>query len=844
VEAEMGMPFAGLHELLLLHLDAREQIAEHHARAIGVALGLEPGEPQAPFALAVALLSLLSAVADESPAGVLVVVDDAQWLDDGSLDALLFAGRRLGAAGVVLLIAARPLPDRGLLQHGFPHLALDQLDAGDAEALVRAAAPDGLAAEPMDRLLAASDGNPLALVELASHLSPEQATGADALPDLLLPSDAIDGAFRAELDRVDPAMADALAVAAADERATRGELIAALQRLGVDPAALEAAEAARLVVAEGQRLTFRHPLLRSVAYHRAGGVRQRAAHAALAEVCEGEVRRARHLAAAADHPDESVAALVEQQAQAAVSRGALDAGALSYLRAAELTPDVTTRARRIAAAAQLYADLGQPERVGKLVDDVRTDAIEDLSVSVTLRSLRAAVTMRSGKLDEGYAQLLALVDELAPVDRAKASELLVMAGLRDRIIGNYEQMRSIAERARELAGDEHPVHRAFADVMLTIVLANTGDMPAADAALNRSFAVFDEHGYGDFSGELRSSASHALIWLGHLDRAEAYLAAHVDEERSRDALTALICPLNVQAQLCLRRGRLGAAYTQASESLTMAVDTRQYGYYAFAAGFLADAEALMGREAECREHAAAAIAIADSVGGAALSLWARSAIGLLELGLGRFEEAVVALEECRAISERIGLVEPSVVQWRGNHVEALIRLGQREEAEASLAAFERGVPSTWWSFATASRLRGMLAHEGDGIDDLEASISAFDAAGATIEAARSRLALGERLRRDRQRRAARKPLRQAMLAFEHAGAAPWAARAREELRATGESVAAGGAISTDDLTPHELRVALLVADGRTNPEVAAELYMARKTVEHHLSQIYRKLGLR
>lgn len=840
VEAEQGMPFAGLHELLLPHLDARDRLPDHHAHAIGVALGLEPGETQAAFALAVAFLALLAAIADHSPSGVLLAVDDAQWLDEGTLDALLFAGRRLKAEGIVLLLAARPEPDRGLLADGFARIDLERVDESDAERIARGAAPAELAAAPLARLLAASDGNPLALVELASHLTPRQAAGADALPDPLLPSDAIEHAFRAELDGLPAEVGTALLVAAADERAARAELSAALQSLELDPSALSDAERLRLIVADGERLAFRHPVLRAVAYHRASGADQRAAHRALADASASATRRVHHLAMAADQADETLAAQIVEHADGAAARGALDAASRAYARAAELSPNATARARRALTAARLFGTIGQPDRARQLIADALLHG-PDADVAIELRRLDAEITMRSGKLREGYDQLLSIADEVAADEPVLASEILVTATLHDRIVGDYPAMRRINERGRGLAAGKSPIHAAFADVMLAVMLVNTGDTPAADAALERSFAVFDEHGYGDFSGELRASASHALIWLGHLDRAARYLDAQVHEARDQDALTELICPLTVQSQVELRRGRLGNAYRAASEALQLAIDTRQFGFFAFAAGYVAEAEAALGREAECREHAASAIAIADAVGGSALSLWSRSALGLLELGLGRAEEAVAELEECRRITERIGLVEPSVVQWRGNHVEALLRLGRPSEARASLRAFERGVPSTWWSWSTAARLRGLLD---DNLDDLHASVSGFDAAGATFEAARSRLALGERLRRDRQRRAAREPLRQALVAFEHAGATPWASRAREELRATGESISPGGAISTDELTPHELRVALLVADGRTNPEVAAELYMARKTVEHHLSQIYRKLGLR
>jgi DNA-binding NarL/FixJ family response regulator len=318
----------------------------------------------------------------------------------------------------------------------------------------------------------------------------------------------------------------------------------------------------------------------------------------------------------------------------------------------------------------------------------------------------------------------------------------------------------------------------------------------------------------------------------------------VSDARERSALTALIFCLGQRSILEMRRGRLQAAYADGTEAFGLAEDAQQVAHVAAITGPLAEIEAALGRQEDCRRHAEAAIALFEFIGAAGSGLTPRSALGLLELGLGRPEAALQPLAECERHAAAHGPTNPNVNQWSANYVEALVRVGRRDEAARALHWVE-GPGGSRWAAAAAARCRGLLADdEAEADRHFAASAAAFDAASMPFEAARTRLCWGERLRRARRRGDAREPLRAALAAFERAGAAPWADRARDELRAAGEAVSRGAASIADELTPHELRIAMLVAEGRTNPEVAAELFNSRKTVEHHLSQIYRKLGVR
>jgi DNA-binding CsgD family transcriptional regulator len=862
VEAEVGVAFAGLAELLAPVADLAQRLVAPDAATLAQALGRAPagGGEQAPFAAAVALLRLLEALSAESPAGALLVLDDVHWLDDATLDAVCFAVRRLHADGIAVLLAGRPEPDRGLRARGLPLLELEPLAAEEAERLLAEASDGELAAETRRRLLGAAQGNPLALVELARGLTPEQRRGAVALPEPLRPSSAVEQAFRAQLAALPPETLRALLLPAADEGLAYGRIAQALERLDASAGALAPAERAGVLVAENGRLRFRHPLLRAAVYHGAPFAERAAAHTALAETLGGDgpapvgeeaVRRAWHLAAAATGPDdraaEALAAAGEQERQ----RGAVADAGRALQRAAELTSDPREQVRLTLAAASEFATAGETERALALSTGALEAEALDERLRVELEFVRGVMTMRRGELDAG-SEMLAVAAERAAAcgNPDRACDLLMHRSLRHRIVGDYDAMRRDAQRAGELARTAAPAgfrseqeRIALAELLEIVVLANGGRLAEADAIVERHTELLVRIAPDHPFQEVVATPAHVSIWSEQWERAERILLRMVDGARRRSAVTAVICPLAVHSQLQLRRGRVAQAHADAGEALELALDTRQHSLVGFAAGMLAGAEAVRGEEEACRARAAQAIAVCDAIGGTAMGMWPRAALGHLELALGRPEEALGPLSACARAAERIGMRQPSVVQWGADFVEALVRAGREEEAAASLRILSDGSP-TGWSEGSLARCRGLLDPGPGGDELLERSVAIFERTGAHVEAARSRLCLGERLRRGRQRRAAREPLQAALDVFEGAGARPWAQRARDELRATGQQTGRPRAVDRDELTPHEHRVALLVAAGRTNPEVAAELYVTRKTVEHHLSQIYRKLGLR
>jgi len=890
VEAESELAFAGLAELLLPVADAVAALPSPHGEALAAAVGNAalPAGPQPPFAVAVALLRLVETLSAAAPDGTLLLLDDVHWLDDASLDAVAFAVRRLHAEGVAVLLAARPDPDRGLRTRGLPLLDLGPLADEEAGALLDANAsgarpageePTGgagaapLAPEPRRRLLDAARGNPLALLELSRSLTDEQRRGAVALPEPLRPSGAVEQAYRAQLAALPPETTRALLLPAADERLTYARIVAAMERAGLPPAALAPAERAGLLVVHDGRLRFRHPLLRATVYHAAPFGERAAAHAALAAVLDGDgdeqVRRAWHRAAAAAGPDEDVAAELAAAGAQERLRGASAAAAHALARAAELTPDGGVRARRRLDSARDFTAVGDGAQALAQVEQGLADAGDDDGLRVELAYLRGSVTLRSGQLDAGQ-RLLAEAAELAAAEQpVRAAELLLHGSLRHRIVGDYGAMLRDARRARELARRAasagpaassavpaaepvataaEPVATAaevaaLAELVEAAVLATTGRLADADAIVARHEPLLLALAPDRLRQEVVATPAHVTIWSERWDRAERLLTPMVEHARAQSAPTALIYPLAVRCQLQLRRGRLPQARADGAEALELAVETRQHSLVAFAAGMLCAVEAACGEEDACHAHAAQSIAVCDAVGATAMGMWARAALGHLELALGRPQEALGPLSACARAAAQLGMTQPSVVQWAGDHVEALVRAGRAEEATEALTALTHGSPTAWAAGALA-RCRGLLTAGEEGERLLRESVERFEQAGARFEAARSLLCLGERLRRGRQRRAAREPLQAAVDVFEGAGARPWARRAGDELRATGQQARPLRGHARDELTPHEHRVALLVAEGRTNPEVAAELYVTRKTVEHHLSQIYRKLGLR
>jgi DNA-binding CsgD family transcriptional regulator len=415
--------------------------------------------------------------------------------------------------------------------------------------------------------------------------------------------------------------------------------------------------------------------------------------------------------------------------------------------------------------------------------------------------------------------------------------MFLEASVAHMMTGDMEALIASAERARALSAGAEPAVELLATAVIGEGQVALGDT-AGGAALLKATEPYLMEADPLAIVEIVGMAGHASIWLEDWDAAQRILSRVLGAARAASAVSALIHPLAVQAHLDLRRGRWAPALAGASESAELAEDTGQLALLPSALAALSLVEASLGHEADCRRHVRRGLELAS---GETDTVHLQAALGLLELGLGRIPEAIEALETGHRQMLRRGL-SSSVALLRGDLIEAYVRAGRRAEAEAVLAKLE---DEPRWPRAVAARSRALLAPDDEVRAAFDAALSLHDGLPMPFERARTQLALGERLRRAKQRAEAREPLTAALDAFERLGARPWAERARSELRATGGQASGRRAqAAAEQLTPHELQIAVLVSQGMTNREAAAALFLSPKTIEYHLGQIYRKLDVR
>jgi DNA-binding CsgD family transcriptional regulator len=841
-ESEQDLPYAGLHALLAPMLEVRERIPPVQARALGTALAVDAPAPHDPFAVPAGVLSMLSTIAEDAP--LLAIVDDLQWVDPGSQRAILFAARRLGAEGVALLLGTRDEEGMQATLAGLPLVEVSRLRDDDARALVveqGGALAEGVA----DELVRMAGGNPLALRELPSALTEAQRAGLEP-PALRLPQGSgVERAFTSRLDEVEPDVRRALTVVAALESGPASVALGALERLGLGLEQLEAGEAAGLLKLDRGEVGYRHPLLRSLAYHTATSGARMAAHRALAEVVTDVSARAWHLSAAALGPDEVAAAALDAAARAARDRGVQSAAAAASARAAELSEDDADRVERLAAAAEDFAEAGR-------LDDALARAEEAASypeadpIASRLRILRGRVELRHGGIDAGRTMLVEEAEHCAEGNPAAAAALLLEVGIADLFGGDSPRWLDAAARAEELAiagGDDELAQ--FCRLAAALAIVPLGAAKNSEPVLMESLPLLLEGDPLPAASELVTFAGQQLMWMEHLDIAEQVLSRQVDAAREASALGRLVFPLAARAQLHDRRGRWAAAVAEAAEAVQLGRETSQPIALAMALSVLASLEAARGQHAESRAHGEEAVAIMRQFGGP-IGIYAEVALGFTALAAEQLDDAVRHLQAADRIKHDLGGREPSMLQYESDLIEALARLGRRDEAERALEKLEGDAELTGrsWAHAVAARARGMMADDDSYAEHFERALAWHASSPQPFPEARTKLAYGERLRRAGERVAAREQLSAAAEAFERVNAAPWAQRAQNELRGTGQTLRRASMPESDSLTPSELQVALRVAEGLTNREVAAAIFISPKTVEHHLSSIYRKLGIR
>ncbi len=709
-----------------------------------------------------------------------------------------------------------------------------------------AAQGERLAGAVAERLLAGAAGNPLALIEIPTLLSDAQLAGREPLESPLRPGTGIKRAFRRRVDLLPEATRRALLVAAASEAAQVQAVLGGMRALGLPADALEPAEAEDLVRVAGGRLDFRHPLLRSTAYYAATAAERRAAHRALATVAEaGSAERAWHLASAAVAPEEDVAAALEAAALDARRRGATGTAARDFARAAQLSPGDGERARRLLEAAADAGAVGEGAQALAYLAEAE-DRTRDALLRSEIRRRRANIRIRTALEPDAYHALVAEADGARGTDPLRAAAMYLEASVFHMSTGDMASLIGTADRARDLAEGRDPGLELLSVLVIGEAYLALGETGAGEELLGVAEPFLLGGDVLAAPAEVLGMAGHSSIWVERFDRAEAVLARLVRTYRDASAVVSLIYPLAARAHLDLRRGRWSQAVAEADESRTLAEQTGQVGLTSFSLATQALVLAHLGREEETRAALAAAAAVIERMQAHAVRVYAVAAHGHLELSLGRIAEAATALEPLVALAERLGQGEPALVMWRPDLIEALVRAGRTEEAAAQVAVLDRQAQATGgtWARAAVLRCRGLLAGDDDFRAPFEAALALHAGLPMPFELARTQLCFGERLRRARARADAREPLRAALETFERLGARAWAERAVAELRATGDASGRRAESASERLTPHELQVALLVAQGMTNRETAAALFLSPKTIEYHLGQIYRKLDVR
>ncbi|HEX8120575.1 MAG TPA: AAA family ATPase [Solirubrobacteraceae bacterium] len=852
LETESDLPYTGLYDLLapLLERSAagpadamavlRERLPSAQANALGQALALGPEGTPARFAVPAAVLGLLASAAEEGP--LLCVVDDVQWVDAPSVEALAFAARRLRGDGIAILFAQRERAGRALDPAGFDALRVAPLDDAAAGSLLRGVHGQALAGTVAAELVQASGGNPLALVELSRALAPEQLAGRAPLPPVLPEALTVEAAFEAELADLPDETRRALAVtAAADAGEDAAVLGRALALSGIPPWVLDPAESANVIQVRGTRIDFRHPLMRAAAYHAAKPPERRAAHRALADAhAEGAPQRAWHLAAAAVGTDEEAAAVLEQAAADARTRGGFASAARAETRAAELSVEGAETARHLLAAARDFVAAGDPEQAAARAEQ-GLELAGDAATRADLAWVLGHVWLRLGRAEDAVALLRDAAAEIEATDRGRASMLLLEATVAQLPVGDADAVVAAGERARAV-GEGNPLVESLADVIVGQSLIAGGRCAEGARILATTEPFLRSLDPVHVPSDISAIAANGFLWVDRLDVAEALLAPVIESARDLGALARLAYPLNVQSVLEFRRGGWVEAVAHAEESLRAGVDTGQDALGALGSAFAAQLYAHRGLRRESIETATEAVALCERTRSHGFVTFAHFALGTAHLVAGDPEAAAAALERAREWAQRLGTFGAGWAGWQPELVEAYVALGRTDDARRELARLLADNPGE-----QPPTVRVLLDRSRALVEEDDAALEAAldHPTPSPFERARTELMLGERLRRRRDDRLeARRRLRSALDTFERLGAGPWATRAREELRASGVVSTSGELAVVDVLTPHELQVALVVARGATNKEAAAQLFLSPKTVEHHLGAVYRKLDIR
>jgi DNA-binding CsgD family transcriptional regulator len=838
VESELELPFAALHQLCAPLLDHLTALPPPQAHALQVTFGLTSGDVPDRFLVGLGVLSLLAEGAAAQP--LVCLVDDAQWLDQTSRQVLAVAGRRLVAESVLLLFGVRETGDERLLP-GLPELTVAGLEAEDARQLLAAAVPGPMDDAVRDRLVAETGGNPLALLELVKSTSEAELAGGFAVPPTTTVSGHLQDRFMTRVRALPEPGRRLLLLAAADPTGDPTLLWRAAPTIGVDRHAATTGEVQQLL-AVGSAVRFRHPLMRSAAYAAGSPEDRRATHLALAAATDDRTdpdRRIWHLATAATEPDEDLATGLERSAERAEARAGLAAAAAFLERAVALTPEPGRRAERALAAAHANLHAGAFDLGLGLLAEAEAVAVSDLQ-RARVEQLRGEISRASTSGANASAMLLRAATRLESLDLRLARETYLdawgaalVAGRLAEAGGDLADVCAAARSAPPAPGGPLP-----GDLLLDGLVADILDgCSAAGPILRQALDAFlGDDVSTDHWLHWGALASNAALALWDADTWSAVSDRHAQLARSSGALAPLATALNVRRVVAIWFGDFQTARALGVEEQVVkeVTGTRRATYGGL---FLA---AYQGHPEQALPLITATATEAQARGeGLGLNIADRAA-ALLHLGLGHYEEALAAAE--RAAEGNLG---PFTAQALPDLVEAAVRSGHTELGAEVLRRLQlaTAVGGSDWGSGLEARSRALLS---DGETAEHAYLEAVERLARTPlrpELARAHLLYGEWLRREGRRVDARAQLRSAYEAFASMGAEAFAGRARHELLATGEKVRKRQPDTLNDLTPQEEHIARLARDGRSNPEIAAELFISARTVEWHLRKVFAKLGI-
>ncbi|MFR9778451.1 ATP-binding protein [Micromonospora sp. MS34] len=825
VEAEADLSYSALHLLLSPVLAGGTVLPEPQRVALRTAFGLQSGPTPDRFLVSLAALTALAELATAQP--VVCVIDDAQWLDTESADVLAFVARRIRTERIAMLFAVRENDHPARAFDGLDRLAVGGLPPEAVRQLLTTRAGTAVSDRVANLLLAGTDANPLALIELARELTAAQLSGAAPLPDPLPVGRRLEQIYQRRLRALPAATRTLLLVAASDPSGDAGLLRRAAERLGSSLAAAGPAESGHLLTL-GPRLEFRHPVIRSAVYHGAPVAERRLAHEALAAVDDNADRRAWHRAAAAVGPDEELASELEQSAGRAGARGGYASRATLLSRAVELTEDRSRRPYRLLAAAQAHLGASDPAAADVLIGQALPDLLAAPDRAEGLR-VQARIRFAQGRLPEAFALIMEVARTLLDHDKRAA---------RDALFEAFEVAAWTSRQATLAAATEarrwpaiQPAEMTPADLLVDAFTARFLD--GHQSAFPRYRAAIAAHldGAPDLRGF--NLASLAALEMWDVDALLALTTAWVDLARARGTVNALARALRIRALLELVRGD----YISADEFNGAAAELSQFGHRPGVELLLSvtGPEDLARSTAERRIRQAAA-----QHEGPYGALTSELALCMLDVSLGNYATALA--HGLRVLAEET--VGPLYASNLPEVIEAAHRVGDESTAEAALRqlaamASASGTPTARGLLA---RCRALVATEDEAEQHYRSAVALLETSPARPALARAHLMYGEWLRRRRRRREARQQLRTAYVMFEGMGAAIYARRARRELAAAGETVV-GGSTERGTLTPQELEVARLAAGGAPNRDIAAQLFISPSTVEYHLRKVFRKLDV-